>query len=573
MTPTLRIRTREGKESDVPLTGTRVTLGRDHENDVPLADDVGLSRKHLTLEKQGDDWVVSDLGSKNGTFVNGVRLERPHRLRSGDVIVAGQITATLMDPARRNPERGKFLEEPAGDLSGQGTLVATLDEALASYTLSVPAHVLGRGGGSVSATQTSPAAGPVTAGGTSQGAADGGPVRALVRAGLELAVRRPMPEMFSLILDLAMEVVGARRGVLLTLEKGNLVSQALKGDNFRISTAVRDRVLKTGQSMLVLDTLLDPEIGERISIHADSVRSLMAVPLQTGERVTGLIYVDWTGMPARISKDALDLLTVFGNIAANRIEQQRMQEVEENARAQNQELEQAAEIQRGLLPGTAPIVAGLSLAGSNAPCHGVGGDYYDFIPLERGEVALMLGDVSGKGMPAALLMVDLRARIQVLSAGATDPAGMMATLDRHMEAVCPASRFVTFFLSVVDPVSGRVRYCNAGHNPPFVVRADGRVERLPSCGLPLGLMPGHTYESRECRLDRGDLLVLFSDGVTEALNAEATEFGDAGLERALLALRDADAPAILSGVTRALAGWAGDVPLADDSTLLVAKRV
>src|SRR5262249_23163449 len=149
-------------------------------------------------------------------------------------------------------------------------------------------------------------------------------------------------------------------------------------------------------------------------------------------------------------------------------------------------------------------------------CRGVGGDYYDFIPLGQGDVALMLGDVSGKGMPAALLMVDLRARIQVLSAAASDPAGMIATLDRHMEAVCPASRFVTFFLSVVDPVTGRVRFCNAGHNPPFVVRGDGRVERLDVCGLPLGLMPGGAYQSRETQLERGDLLVLYSDGVTEA---------------------------------------------------------
>ena len=554
MTATLRIRTREGDETTVPLTGTRVTLGRFHENDVFFPDDRGLSRRHLALEKQGDDWFVSDLGSKNGTFVNGVRLEGPHRLRAGDVIAAGQITATLSDPADRAPAAVEFLEEGAGDLSAQGTIVATLDDALAGYTQSIPP-----------AGMSLPAA-------ERRGGADSRAVRALVRAGLELAVRRPLPETFSLILDLAMEVAGARRGVLLTLEKGELIAQALKGDNFRISTAVRDRVVGTRQSMLVVDTLLDRDIGERASIHADSVRSLMAVPLQTGDRVTGLIYVDWTGAAAGISKDALDLLTVFGNIAANRIEQQRMQEVEENARARERELEQAAEIQRGLLPAAAPAVAGLSLAGSNAPCHGVGGDYYDFIPLQNGEVALMLGDVSGKGMPAALLMVDLRARIQVLGAAASDPAGMMATLDRHMEAVCPPSRFVTFFLSVVDPATGQVRYCNAGHNPPFVIRRDGRVERLDVGGLPLGLMPGGAYRSQECRLDRGDLLVLYSDGVTEALDPDGTEFGDAGLERTLLALRAADAPAILDGVTRALADWARGVPLADDSTLLVAKR-
>jgi len=559
MTPRLLIHTRDGDRREVPLSGRRLTLGRFHDNDIAFPEDRGLSRKHFALEKDGDAWVVTDLGSRNGTFVNRVRVEGAHRLRPGDVISAGQLTATIDGGTVRTPTQVEFLEDPAETLSDARTVISTLGGALATYAGPLP----------VGTTAGEPAAMVTEA---RRPAAQSGALRALVRAGLELAARRPLPEMFALIRDLSMEVVGARRGVLLTLEKEDLVVQAMKGEMFRISAAVRDRVVRSRQSMLVLDTALDREIGDRASISADSVRSLMAVPLQTGERVIGLIYVDWSSLATGLTSEALDLLTVFGNIAATRIEQERLQDVEEAARARERELEQAAEIQRGLLPGAAPTVEGLQLAGSNAQCHMVGGDYYDFIPLARGDVALMLGDVSGKGMPAALLMVDLRARIQVLIDAAVDPAALMATLDRHMEASCPSSRFVTFFLSVVDPATGRVRYCNAGHNPPFVVRADGRIERLGVSGLPLGMMPGGAYQLRECRLERGDLLVLYSDGVAEAVNPVGAEFGEAGLERVLLALRTEEAAAILEGLTRALQGWAAYMALGDDATLLVAKR-
>jgi serine phosphatase RsbU (regulator of sigma subunit) len=553
VSPTLLIRTRDGGKSAVPLSGQLLTLGRFHENDVSFPDDRGLSRRHMVLEKDGDEWVVSDVGSKNGTFINGSRLEGKHRLRAGDVISAGRMTAVLSDETGQVPAQVEFLSTPVEALTGEGTLVASLDGALAAYTRSPAGGV------------TAPAA-------ARRWAADSGALGALVRAGLELAARRPLPELFSLILELSMEVVGAQRGVVLTLEHDELVVQALRGEVFRISTAVRDRVLQSRLSMLVRDTIVEPEIGERASIGEENVRSLMAVPLQTAGRVIGLIYVDWSTPSAGLTGEALDLLTVFGNIAATRIEQERLQDVEDLNRAREQELEQAAEIQRGLLPGSPPPVAGMQLAGSNVPSHMVGGDYFDFLPLERGQVALAIGDVSGTGMPAALLMVDLRARLQVLIAGPVEPAAMMAVLDRHMEASCPRGRFVTFFLSVVDPATGRMCYCNAGHNPPYVVRKDGRVERLEICGLPLGMMPGGSYRTCESHLDCGDLLVLYSDGVSEAPDPAGVEFGEERLERLLLDLRTAEAPAIVEGIRRALQQWTTDVPPADDVTVLVAKR-
>ena len=160
-------------------------------------------------------------------------------------------------------------------------------------------------------------------------------------------------------------------------------------------------------SVLVRDTQLDDAFKQRQSIVGQRVRTFMAVPLQTKDRIIGLIYVDSPSLTRVFTKDDLNLLTVMANIAAIRIEHARLAEIENQERLMAHELEQAAEIQRRFLPAQAPEVPGLDLAGHNAPCRTVGGDYFDFFPYPNGRVAMVLGDVSGKGMPASLLMMQL----------------------------------------------------------------------------------------------------------------------------------------------------------------------
>ena len=225
---------------------------------------------------------------------------------------------------------------------------------------------------------------------------------------------RPLPELFPFILDLSIQAVNAERGVLMTLESGELVVQANRGEGFRISTAVRDRVLNTGVSVLVRDTSIDDALRERRSIVEQNIRTLMAVPLQTRDQIIGIIYVDSPSLLREFTRDDLNLLTVMANVAAIRIEHTRFAEIEQARRIMERELEQAAEIQRQFLPAVAPEIDGLDLAGHNAPCRTVGGDYYDFFPYGSSRVAMVLGDVSGKGMPASLLMMGLQARVQVL---------------------------------------------------------------------------------------------------------------------------------------------------------------
>lgn len=237
------------------------------------------------------------------------------------------------------------------------------------------------------------------------------------------------------------------------------------------------------------------------------------------------------------------------------------------------ELQQAGEIQRQLLPASAPEVPGLEIAGYNAPCRTVGGDYYHFHKFDDGRVAVVVADVAGKGMPAALLMSNLQAKVQVLLEDLDGVANMVARLNRLIASSCPGNRFITFFLGVIDANHEEIVYCNAGHNPPMLARADGTVEMLYGGGLILGVMSRAKYEEKRCRFAQEDVVVLFSDGVTEANPPDsAEEFGEERLSQLIAANRHCAAASIIETVRTAVADWTAGAPPADDITLVVARR-
>jgi sigma-B regulation protein RsbU (phosphoserine phosphatase) len=300
---------------------------------------------------------------------------------------------------------------------------------------------------------------------------------------------------------------------------------------------------------------------------------MMAVPLQTKDRIIGLIYVDSPFVLREFAKDDLELLTVITNVAAIRIENVRLAEVEEGERIMKRDLSQAAEIQQRMLPEQAPNVPGADLAGYNAACRTVGGDYYGFFHYDGGRAALALGDVSGKGMPASLLMMALHARVQVLAEDPGDLGGFMSRLNKATCANCPSNRFITFFFCILDAASGELRFANAGHNPPILVRANGNAEMLEGGGPVLGILSIAPYSEAQARVEQGDMLVLYSDGVTEANNPEYDEFGEDRLIEVLRQNRHLPAQGIVKAVTKALAEFAGTAPQADDITLVVARRL
>ncbi len=544
-----------GATRQVPLDRDRIRMGRSSDNDISFPSDMSLSRHHLVLERAADGWYVEDLGAKNRTTINGRRIEGKTRLAAGDRISAGQVVVVF--GGTKTPT-GPVEFTAGGD---EGPLRATVMTNLRG--------VLSRES-TMPGTKKAPT-GPERAGGIPLQHPG---VSALIRAGQELAGHRPLEELFEMILDLSIQAVGAERGVLMTLEGDDLVVRAVRGEGFRISSAVRDRVIKERASLLVRDTALDEAFKSRDSIVGQQVQSVMAVPLQTADRVIGLVNVDSRSFARPFTPDDLDLLTVLANVAAIRIENQRLAVIEHQKQIISRDLEQAAEIQRRLLPRESPAVPGYEIAGHNLPCQTVGGDYYDFFPYADGRIGLCLGDVSGKGMPAALLMTALKGGVQVLLGEAPeDVAHVIGRLDRVVAANFPRNRFVSLFYGVLDPSSGNLTYCNAGHNPPFLVRASGKIDRLPSSGTILGIFPDLAYEVSTARLEPGDVLTLFSDGVTEENNPSGEEFGESRLAQVLLEKGRGPAAGLVDGIRQAVLSWAAGAPAADDVTVVVARRL
>ncbi|HEX7361545.1 MAG TPA: SpoIIE family protein phosphatase [Bryobacteraceae bacterium] len=519
----------------IPLDRDSYKLGRSASNDLPFPGDQSLSREHLVFERTADGWTIRDLASRNGSYVNGVRLTAPAGLAHGDRITAGHLSIrydTRGEFQDAQPPEVEFVEQASGVL--QDTITADLNTAMqASLQLG-----------------------------------------ALVRAGRELAGQCALEELFSLILDLTLDAVKASRGAVMTLESGGqLRARAVRGEALRISTAIRDRVLSDRKSLLVRDTSADIDFAARQSIVAQGIRSFLAVPLQTDEEVIGFIYLDSPHFVREFTVSDLSLVTVMANIAAIRIEHARLIEAEKARLLLARELEHAAEIQRRLLPAQPPDVEGLDLAGYNAPCRTVGGDYYDFLPYADGRVALLIGDVSGKGMGAALLMSSLQARCRVVFENPGDLGVQVAHLNRITTANCPANCFVTFCAAVLDPAAGELRYCNAGHNAPLLLHASGDLESLETTGLVLGIMQNLSYRENTCRLDRNDLLLLFSDGVTEACRPESEEeFGERRIVQLLHEQRNQPAPVILDAIKAEIASFTRGALAADDVTLVAARR-
>lgn len=531
----------EGSAKTIKLTAGNLSLGRSAENDLAYPQDFWLSRYHLCFEHQDGHWFVKDCDSRNGTVMNATSLKDRRLLRKGDRIYAGHLTIEVREPAPVPvPHVISFVPQEHRAVE---TIVTSLDKVLGKTAE--------RGQRTVTANRF---------------------VRALIRAGQELAVHRPLAEVFGAILDLSLAAMGAKRGVVLTLEAGELKVRASKGEGFFISTAVRDRVLREKCSLMIKDAQIDDAFRHQKSILLQGVHSMLAAPLQTGERVIGLIYVDNGAVVHPFSQEDLDLLTVMANIAAIRIEHARLAAVEQSEQIMQAELAHASEIQQSLLPSDPPRLPGYEFAARNVPCRTVGGDYYDLVPYLDGRLALIIGDVSGKGMPAALMMSSVQARVEMLAETRPDPACAVSILNRNLAARCPLGTFITFFYAVLDPASGSLAYSNAGHNYPLLLRADGGVERLAAGGIVLGLSPSAQYDFKNAQLQPGDLLALYSDGVSEALSTGGDEFGEQGLIDFLNSHRAEACADIVNGLVQHVRAWSGASSFADDFTIVLLRR-
>jgi phosphoserine phosphatase RsbU/P len=325
-----------------------------------------------------------------------------------------------------------------------------------------------------------------------------------------------------------------------------------------------------------LNRLTGPNAADRERL--ESMGSQVLLPMNVQDRLLGFVSLGPKQSEEPYSGGDLRLLETVAGQTALVLENSRLAAAVEQGIAQrerlNRELEIARDVQQRLFPQKLPAVPGLDYAGQCRPAESVGGDYYDFLLAPDGKFVLAIGDVSGKGVPAALMMASLQASLRgLVISGPAEPAAVIGNMNRLIYDASARNVFATFFFAEFDPASHVLTYVNAGHNAPFLFRKTGETERLPPGGIALGLTGKSSYRQTSLTLAEGDLLVAFTDGVTEAMNSQMEEFGDERLEQAIREGIEAGAHGLMQAIVAAADAFAGVEPQHDDLTLVVARTV
>jgi phosphoserine phosphatase RsbU/P len=325
---------------------------------------------------------------------------------------------------------------------------------------------------------------------------------------------------------------------------------------------------------LVLDAQTDQRFSKAESVRLFGVQSLIAAPLLDPEGALGMIVLTSRLHTRQFTEEDLELLVSLASVAALRIRNVALTEEAAERRRLEEELALARRIQITALPLRLPELSGYELHAGNLPSRRVSGDYYEVLTRRDGEeCVLMIADVSGKGLAAALLVATLEALSASPIQAGQPPEEICTNLARLLYDRTPLEKYATAFLAVLQPAAGRLRYVNAGHNPGLLLRASGVVEELGATGPPLGLLPAAQYSAGEVTLEGGDLLFLYTDGITEAANPDDEEFGLPHLIETSLQHRGETLRDLAQRIEQDLERFVAGVPFVDDRTFVMVRRL
>jgi len=548
-----------------PLGRLRITIGRSARNDLCIPDPFA-SRVHAEVRREGDEYLLQDLGSANGTLYNGATVEGVIHLTAGGRIQIGE-TEIIYDDGTFNSGMGAtMITDNTGSLP-EATIALASGDRTTSGLLEA-----------IEGARTQP---EEIASTTVTPKAKQGDLLALIsKVGVTLLASATLNETLEQIVTLVFEAVPADRCLIMMRDEGSedlrvavarLRDRVGEVGEIRVSRNVLDEVVIRGKSVLTSDAQHDPRFASG-TVVLQGVRSVLAVPLGVSDKVFGIIYADSPIAEGRFTEDHLKVLTTLASVAAIRVENARLVEARLERERFERELALASEIQQRFQPTAPPHVSGYELQGISFPCYEIGGDYYDFIERDDGRLVIALGDVSGKGTAAALLMSSLHAAIHAQSASHNSLVATISAVNRYLADNIPANRFVTLFYAELDPQSGALSFLNAGHNPPLIVHSAGTVEQLASGGLPLGIKPDAEYREGRTQLQKGDVLCIYSDGVTEAVSPTGEEFGATRLYEVVSRNIEASAAGIRDRIESSLTKFAQGTSAADDITLVIVKR-
>lgn len=503
----------------VNLTGETQIIGRDADRCQIVIPHHAVSREHAKIIVQNGAYFIEDMKSRNHTFVNSKQVENRVQLKSEDRIKICDFLFQFRDERVQKP--GKLpswmqKEQPdaeEGDPGGMTTIEATQGKVSAQDFLQVaPADRL----------------------------------RALLDISTSLSKTLDLEPLLSQIADTLLGVFKqADRCFVLQLDDaGRPIPRVVKSrhthlDDTRFSRTIVKKTLEAMQSFLSEDASSDAALGPAASIAEFKIRSVMCVPLANSDgRPVGAIQLDTQNRSKKFNTDDLNLLTIVANLASVAVEKARMHESVLAREKEQKEIELARTVQLGFLPQTVPVVEGYEFYSHYSPAQTVGGDYYDFVPLSDGRVAVVLGDVAGKGVPAALLVAKLSSEVKFSLVTESSAAKAISKLNDQMIRGGLQDRFVTLAAIILDPVAHQITIVNAGHMIPKLYKGSTRelsnAHSDEATGLPLGVEPGFQYDATIMEMEPGDTITVYTDGVSDAMSPSGEMFGYDRVDRYLL---------------------------------------
>ncbi|MFC1805852.1 SpoIIE family protein phosphatase, partial [Planctomycetota bacterium] len=544
--------TREGAEPREVELGEVTIVGRDDTADVPLPSDA-VSRHHAKISHTEDGYLVEDLWSRNATFVNRRRIRR-HLLKDGDTIDICEFQLVF------HPSSGD--EGPRGH---KPTMVLSDAPDDAETPVEVPVG----SDGSVRAPK-----------------ADTQEV-ARLRARLELIyevtdavdITLSLDESLDGALGKLLEIFPQADVAVLMLRDRHTETMAPRASRLRpgldpnqvtVSTTVMRQTAERGQALLSTSAAQDPRLRSTLTIQRSSIASLMCVPLLYREEATGLLYVDSRRPGVAFHEDDLALLSWVGKEISLAVERAQMRRELLRRQRVERDMHLAAEVQRSFLPDGPPSIDGYEFALHHVSALGVGGDFYDFLPLGGGRIALVLGDVSGKGISAALLMARLSSHTRFLALQCETPGELLGRLNAMLVERAPRGTFVTMIYGILDARKRQLTLASAGHVSPLRVlpQAEQVEEVDPVRQFPLGALEGQKYEDIVLDLRPGDHVVMYTDGLIDASNAEGEWYGENRLQR-VVAGAPRSPQAMLDALLTDLGAFADEAGQTDDATFIV----
>lgn len=529
-----------------PLEEGMYTIGRDKERDF-FINDKTVSRMHakITYDDASQTYYLDDNGSRNGTALNGRLLTGQVAIKMGDQINFGNVEFKVTD-FDQSASGTKLKTARLSDIDPEKSVFLPINEALKP----LPSKVTDL-----------PDVLPT-----------------MFDMAKILVLPEPKEQMLERALKLVAKVIPAERLAVISSHGDNDVQTEavlLPGGkdigSFNLSKTIVDEIM-TEKNSILIDTSTDERYAKQESIIASEIKSAMAVPLFDEGQVLGILYVDTTSFLHRYTDDYLRLLATFGNLIASRLLNYELMHERQEKQVFEAELKRASQIQRNLLLKTSPTYEGYALHTFQEQCKMVGGDLFDISCLADGRLLFLIADVSGKGMGGALLMSNILAAFRILyNDEKFELVKIVKQISRQLFRYSRAEDFATLFIGTIDNRNNKLTYVNAGHNPPFLMRADGTLEFLEPSGIMIGAFDFAEWEESELTMNPGDTLLVFTDGVVEA-DRHGKLYGEDRLEEIMKKYFKESPNKLVDSVVKDVLDYVADSPRSDDITMLALKR-